>query len=175
MYIMLSLITLAILVGVYVLIVHNKIMHHKTLANEYWPQIEVFLKHRLRLTAHLLQTAKGVMQHEKEVLGALNAICVHEQRYKSHLDHRLERIIAELKLSETLNELLRAAQNYPDLMANEAFLKCQTSLSGTQNIIQEGADLYNAAAREVNKLMRGFPSRYIMLFFEVDILPCFSR
>lgn len=149
-------------------------MHYKTIANEYWPQIEVVLKHRLRLTAHLLQTAQGTMQHEKKVLAILNAICIHDKRHGSHFDHRSERIKAEFKLSEALNELLSAAQNYPDLMTNEPFLKCKSVLSSTQAVIEEGAHLYNTAAREMNKWIRIFPNQYIMIFFEVELLPYFS-
>lgn len=172
---MLFLIALSILLGAYILIIHNKIMHYKTLANEYWPQIEVFLKQRLRLTAHLLQTVKGAMQHEKEVVTALNAICLHDQRYGAHFDHLCERMKAELTLSDALTTLLRAAQNYPDLMSNESFLKAKTTLSSLENVIQEGAYLYNAAALEVNQSMSRFPNKYIMMFFEVERFPYFLK
>lgn len=175
MYIVLFFIALAIALACYAFILHNQIMPHKQVADERWLYIEALLKRRIHLTQHLLSVAKGHMQHETEVTTALNKIRSHIRRYGSDPQYRIHVIQAEFELSEALTQLLTAAQKYPDLQANEAFLNGQKMLSSLEEELQKKAEDYNQATRVINKLMKKVHSKYIIHFFEVQKLPPFSK
>ena len=51
-------------------------------------------------------------------------------------------------------------ETYPDLKANESFLKMQDTLEGTENRISVERKRYNDAVREVNTYIKSFYGRF---------------
>jgi LemA protein len=118
--------------------------------------IEVQLQRRADLIPNLVQTVKGYAQHEDTVFTR-----VAEARAKlagSIQTHDASQMAnANAALTGSLGRLLAISENYPQLKANENFLRLQDELTGTENRIAVARIDYNQAAREYNTYIRRFP------------------
>ncbi len=82
----------------------------------------------------------------------------------------------EGELRSTLKTLFAVAENYPELKANDTFMKLQDSLQGIEDQLESARRYYNGAVRDLNRMIVVFPSNIIagMLnikareFFEVE-------
>jgi len=64
-------------------------------------------------------------------------------------------------LAGTLKSLFAVAENYPDLKANQNFLKLQDELADTENKIQAARRFYNGNVRDFNTKTQVFPNNMI--------------
>jgi LemA protein len=64
---------------------------------------------------------------------------------------------ANAQLTGALSRLIAVAENYPQLKADQLFLRLQDELSGTENRIAVARQDYNEAARDYNSYIRQFP------------------
>src|SRR5690348_8228697 len=135
---------------------YNTIQTLDEQANAARSTIEVQLQRRADLIPNLVQTVKGYAQHEDTVFTR-----VAEARAKlagSIQTHDATQMAnANAELSGTLSRLLAISENYPQLKANENFLRLQDELSGTENRIAVARNDYNQAARDYNTYIRRFP------------------
>ena len=68
-------------------------------------------------------------------------------------------------LGNSMNRLIVAVENYPDLKANEEYLTLQTQLAGCENRIQTERERFNNAAKDYNQSIRKFPNSVIANMF----------
>ena len=72
-----------------------------------------------------------------------------------------EKAAAENALSGTLKTLFAVAEAYPDLKANENFLKLQEELSATENRIGFSRQHYNDVVSNYNTRLQSFPANVV--------------
>ena len=72
-----------------------------------------------------------------------------------------EREQAENALTGTLRTLFAVSEAYPELKANQNFLKLQDELSDTENKIQAARRFYNGMVRDFNTKLQVFPTNLI--------------
>jgi len=65
---------------------------------------------------------------------------------------------ADNMLTGALKSLFAVAEAYPDLKANQNFLKLQDELSDTENKIQAARRFYNGNVRDFNTRQQVFPT-----------------
>lgn len=159
-WIILAVIAAAVFYGV---ILYNRLVKTRQLVEEGWSGIDVQLKRRADLIPNLLETVKGYMTHEREVLTRVTEL---RARAQSAGDDVAKRAEAEGALSGALMNLFAVAENYPDLKANENFLALQNSLSQTEDEIQLSRRYYNGAVRNNNVLVEQFPSNIVANWFK---------
>lgn len=129
-----------------------------------WAQVENQLKRRFDLIPNLLETIKGYAKHEKELFENLaNARTKYFQQKSVG-----GKIRAANALEGTLSRLLLLQERYPDLKANQNFLKFQDSLEGTENRIAVERKRYNEAVQILNTYVRTFYGRLFAAFAGVD-------
>ena len=156
-------IILAIL-AVLVLIVigmYNALIRLRRRCDNAWAQIDVQLKRRYDLIPNLVETAKGYLKHEKEVLEnvtkarqqAIDASGVKDQAQ------------AENFLTSTLRSLFAVVENYPDLKANTNMLALQEEVVSTENKISFARQHYNDSAMAYNTKTETVPSNIIASMF----------
>jgi LemA protein len=120
-----------------------------------WAQVENQLKRRYDLIPNLVETVKGFAAHEKEIFTAIA-----EARTKYFAAQSVgDKVAASRGLEGALSRLLMLQETYPQLKANENFLKLQDSLEGTENRIAVERMRYNDLVRALNAYVRGFPGR----------------
>jgi LemA protein len=123
--------------------------------------IDVQLKRRADLIPNLLETVKGYMGHERQVLERVT-----ELRTKSlQAGSVAEKGQVEGMLTEALRTLFAVAENYPDLKASQNFMELQQSLADIEEQIQLSRRYYNGAARNLNILVESFPSNIVARMF----------
>jgi len=159
-----------ILVGIGVLVVlwfigaYNGLVRLKNRVKNAWSQIDVQLKRRHDLIPNLVNTAKGYMKHEKEVLE--NVTKARQQAVDvSGVKNQAE---AENFLSQTLKSMFAVSENYPDLKANTNMLALQEELSSTENKISFSRQHYNDQVMRFNTKIEQFPTNTIASMFNFD-------
>ncbi|MBU0518882.1 LemA family protein [bacterium] len=126
-----------------------------------WAQVENVLQRRYDLIPNLVETVKGYAAHEKEVF-----IQVTEARAKVGGAGSVgEKMGAENELGSALSRLLLVVENYPQLKANENFIRLQDELAGTENRIAVERRRYNDVVRAYNIMIRQFPGNVIANIF----------
>ena len=156
-------IAVAAAVVVYAIVVFNRLVRTRQMANEAWSGIDVQLKRRSDLVPNLVETVKGYAAHERGVLdevtqlrGAARAVPQGDVAARAQ---------AEGALSGAIGKLFALSENYPDLKASANFLGLQQQLSDLENELQMARRYYNGAARNQNVLVQSFPSNLIAGLF----------
>ncbi|MFA6098862.1 MAG: LemA family protein [Patescibacteria group bacterium] len=141
------------LIGVY-----NGLIRLRNRTDEAWSDIDVQLKRRYDLIPNLIETVKGYAKHERELFEKVTQARTQAMGAQSIEEHGQ----AENMLSGTLKSLFAVAENYPDLKANQNFLKLQDELSDTENKIQAARRFYNGNVRDFNTKIQVFPNNMLV-------------
>jgi len=151
-----TLLIVGIIVAVLILIViglFNSLVRLRNKVKNSWSQIDVQLKRRYDLIPNLIDTVKGYMKHEKEVLTEITK--ARSNLMKGPIEKRAE---ASNQITEALKSLFAVAENYPDLKASENFKLLQEELSGTENKISYARQHYNDMVMIFNTKIELFPN-----------------
>lgn len=161
-----------VILVVWGIMVFNRLIRMRTLKEEGWSGIDVQLKRRHDLIGNLVNTVKGYMQHERELLEEIARLrsASQEARGVSAVAE------AESGLNASLGRLLARVENYPELRANENVMYLQRALSELEHELQMARRYYNATVRDFNIIAQSFPSSLVARafsfaageFFELD-------
>ena len=160
---------IAVLV-IIVIALYNGLVTARIKVDNAWSQIDVQLQRRFDLIPNLVETVKGYMEHESDVLTKVtelrsswaNAKTVDE---KAKLDNQL---------SESLKTIMAVAEGYPDLKANQNFSELQTELTNTENKISYSRQFYNDTVTRYNTKLELFPSNIIASIFNFKVEDLFE-
>ena len=134
-----------------VIALYNDLVSLRQRVKNAWSQIDVQLQRRFDLIPNLVETVKGYMGHESDVLTKVtelrtswaNASTVKE---KSELDS---------ELSGALKTIMAVSENYPELKASANFSQLQEELQNTEIIASmfhfEPEQLFEAESQEARK------------------------
>jgi len=132
---------------------YNKIIRTENRIDNSWSQIDVQLKRRADLIPNLMETVKGYMKHEKEVLENVTKARSAIMGAKTPQ----ENIDADNMLTGALKSLFAVSENYPDLKANQNFLNLQDELTHTEDKIAYSRQHYNDSVLSYNNTIETFP------------------
>jgi LemA protein len=136
---------------------YNKVVSMDEQVKSQWAQVENQLKRRYDLIPNLVETVKGYAKHEKDIFENIaNARTKYFQAQAVK-----DKIQASQQLEGALSRLLMLQENFPQLKANESFLKLQDSLEGTENRIAVERKRYNDDVRALNTYRRTVFGRFI--------------
>ncbi|MEE8358894.1 MAG: LemA family protein [Candidatus Hydrothermarchaeales archaeon] len=141
--------------------IYNSLIRLRNKVENGWAQIEVQLKRRHDLIPNLVETVKGYAKHEKELFenvtkarsAVMSAGSVQGKAEASNF------------LTSTLKSLFAVAENYPELKANENFLKLQEDLTKTEDKISYARQFYNDITMRYNIKIQTVPSNIIASMF----------
>ena len=148
---------------IYAIIVFNRLVRARQMANEAWSGIDVQLKRRSDLVPNLVESVKGYAAHERSVLEEVTQL--RGQATALPQGDVAARAKAEGALSLALGKLIALAENYPALKASDNFIELQRQLSAIEDELQLARRYYNGAARNLNTLVQSFPDNLIAGIF----------
>lgn len=165
---------IVVIVVVAGIILFNRLVRLRQLAEEGWSGIDVQLKRRADLVPALVETVRGYARHESGVLERVTELRARVERMTDGDVGQRGR--AEGELSAALGKLLALAEAYPDLRADGNFLDLQQTLATVEDEIQMARRYYNGAVRNLNVAVESFPSNLVAElfgftrrdFFEID-------
>jgi len=165
-----------VLLALWIIAAYNGLIRRKNQVQESWSDIDVQLKRRYDLIPNLVETVKGYASHEKETLDAV--IQARNMAQQAHDTGASPEAMAatEATLAGALKTVFALSEAYPDLKANQNFLKLQDELSDTENKIQASRRFYNGNVRDFNTALQVFPTNLIassfgfteQKFFEIE-------
>jgi LemA protein len=136
---------------------YNQVIAMDEQVKSQWAQVENQLKRRYDLIPNLVETVKGYAKHEKDVF---TDIANARTKYFQATTVK-DKIQASQQLEGVLSRLLMLQESFPQLKANESFLKLQDSLEGTENRIAVERKRYNDDVRTLNTYRRTVFGRFI--------------
>lgn len=136
---------------------YNRIQTLDEQASSAQSTIEVQLQRRADLIPNLVNTVKGYAQHEEQVFiqvaqarsGLLNAVQSHDAEQMAN---------ANAQLTSAIGRLMVTVEAYPQLKADQSFIRLQDELTGTENRIAVARTDYNQAVNAYNAYIRQFPT-----------------
>ncbi len=142
-----------LLVIMWTISVKNGLIALDESVNDQWSQIDTQLQRRMDLIPNLVATVKGYASHEEKIF---TEIAEARSRMLA-ADTPAQKADADDAVSSALGRLLVLAESYPDLKANENFIRIQDELAGTENRIAVARGRYNKAVKAFNQSIRQFP------------------
>jgi LemA protein len=157
-----GLLVLAFIIGSMCVGAYNRMVTEREAVDKAWAQVENVLQRRADLIPNLVETVKGYAAHEKEVFENVAAA---RSRLAGATTPQ-EAANANAGLTSALGRLLAIAENYPQLKANENFIRLQDELAGTENRIATERMRYNESVRSYNTLIKRFPGNIVAGIFK---------
>lgn len=136
---------------------YNTIQSHDERVNNAKQDISVQLQRRADLIPNLVEVVKGQAKQELEVFtqvtqaraGLLGAVQNGDPR---------EMADANEQMTTAIRGLMVAVEAYPQLKSDQAFLRLQDELTGTENRVAVARTDYNGAVQTYNSYIRRFPA-----------------
>jgi len=155
--VVLGVITLVVvIIGGWLISGYNRVVTMDENVKTAWAQVDNQLKRRFDLIPNLVETVKGYATHEKEIFEHLADA---RTKYFQAPDVK-GKIAASGDFEQALSRLLVLQENYPQLKANETFLKMMDTLEGTENRLAVERKRYNDAVRTLNTYIRTVYGRF---------------
>ena len=161
----------AALLTVYAVGTYNGLVAKRNRVRNAWSQIDVQLKRRHDLIPSVVNTVKGYLQHEREVLE--NVTRARQQAISAGSDVAA-RAAAENALTQAMRSLFAVAEAYPDLKANQNMLALQEELSSTENKVAFARQFYNDSVLQYNTAREVFPANLFADSFRFTPEPLFA-
>src|SRR6218665_19497 len=130
---------------------------------ESWGNVQTSYQRRNDLIGNLVNTVKGYAEHEKSTLTAViearaKATSVTVDPSNITPEQLAAFNSAQSGVSSSLSRLLVSVEQYPNLKADQSFLKLQDELASSENQILTARTSFNEAVKHYNNPIKTFPN-----------------
>ena len=144
-------------VFIYSIILYNGLVRLRNENDRAWANIDVLLKQRHDEIPNLVETVKGYMRHEQQTL-----LAVTQARTESiHAASIGQKAVAELRVASALRGLFAVAEHYPQLKANDNFLRLQNRITELEERIADRREFFNDDVNTYNTRIGQIPDVFI--------------
>ena len=152
--------------------IYNRLVAGRNRFKNAFAQIDVQLKRHYDLIPNLVETAKGYLKHEREVLEsvtqarnmAANAADL-ASKMPGSADAMRGLAQAEGALTGALGRLFAVAEAYPDLKANQTMMQLMEELTSTENKVSFARQAFNDSVMQYNITRESFPNSILAGMF----------
>ena len=116
--------------------------------------VDAQLQRRYDLIPNLVESVRGYMQFESELLQNITKLRTDWQRAPTVND----RVESSNELEVALSKLILTYEQYPDLKTDQTLVRLMDELAGTENRIAVARTYYNDGVRDFNTNLRTFPN-----------------
>ncbi|QLE01725.1 LemA family protein [Galbibacter sp. BG1] len=147
--------------------------------SEAWGNVQTSYQRRNDLIGNLVNTVKGAADFERNTLtdvieARAKATSVNVSANDLSAQQLEQFNQAQGQVSSALSRLLVTVERYPELKANQNFLKLQDELTSTENSIQTSRVRYNEAIKPYNNHVKTFPNKILAGLFDFEGKPYFD-
>jgi len=150
-------------VAVYAVILYNELVRLRNDNDRAWANIDVLLKQRHDEIPNLVETVKGYMQHEQQTLLAVTRARAASMNAAS-IGQKAQ---ADAMMTGALRGLFAVAENYPQLKANDNFLKLQSRISELEDRIADRREFFNDDVNTYNTRIGQIPEVFVASFMSL--------
>lgn len=140
---------------------YNNLVTLRQRVKNAWSQIDVQLQRRFDLIPNLVESVKGYMTHEQDLLAKIAQL----RTSWAGANSVAEKADLDNQLSGALKTIMAVSENYPDLKANQNFMSLQEELKNTENKISFSRQFYNDTVTRYNTKLEVVPSNIIASIF----------
>jgi LemA protein len=148
-------VAVAVVAVVVAVLIYNGLVGQRNRVQNAWAQIDVQLKRRHDLVPNLVNSVKGIMTHEREILERVTQARASAISAGSTVAARAN---AENELTGAMRSLFAVAESYPAIQSNQNMLALQEELSSTENRIAFARQFYNDSVMAYNTAQQQFPA-----------------
>ena len=147
--------------------------------SESWGNVQTAYQRRNDLIGNLVNTVKGAADFERETLTQVIEARAKATSIQIDPTNITPEQLAQFNqvqggLSGALKSLLVTVERYPDLKANQNFLKLQDELASTENQILTARTRFNEATKPYNSHVKKFPNSILAGIFNFEGKPYFD-
>ena len=152
-----------VVMGLYLITTYNGLVKKDEKVKVQWSEVQNAYQRRLDLIPNLVKTVKAYADFEKSTLQAVIEARAKATSINVSADNLDEATLAKInaqmsEVNSSLSRLLVTVERYPDLKANQGFLKLQDELAGTENRIAVARDNFNEVVKVYNNAAQRFPA-----------------
>ena len=159
-----------IAIGLYAIVVFNRLIRARNLVREGWSGIDVQLVRRSDLIPNLVETVKGYAGHERTLFAEI----AQKRTQALNTTGVTGRAAAEQELQASVRRMLAVAEAYPELKASQNFLELQKQLAELEDQLQLARRYYNGTVRDYNIGIQSFPDLLLARAFGFREEPYFE-
>ena len=150
-----------VIVIIAIAIIYNNLVRNRNNVREKYSAMDVSLKKRWDLVPNLVEVVKGYSAYEETTLEKLTVL--RQQKFEDfEMQQKLE---VDANISKVVLKMLAIAENYPDLKADQEYLKLSGQLENLENEIAKIRNEYNEAVRKYNTKIETIPSNLVAILF----------
>lgn len=144
--------------------VYNSLVKSRNSVKQSFSDLDVLFKKRYDLVPNLVNTVKGYMKHEAEVLTKTTELRANAMKAQTINDA----VAQNKELSSNIRNIFAISENYPKLMASSNFISLQDQLTKLEQEIAGQRSVYNARVTSHNNKVETFPTNILakMMKFE---------
>ena len=137
--------------------IYNGIVKLKHNVDKSESGIDVYLQQRFDLIPNLVDVTKAYANYESDILEKIAKL---RTAYNQNKDSN-----ASNELNNQYKTIMAVVENYPELKANEQFLKLQKALVKIESQLQAARRIYNNDVTKYNTRISTFPNNIIANLF----------
>lgn len=154
---------LLLIIGFWYISIKNGAVRVNQEVNKEWGNVETSYQRRNDLIGNLVKTVQGSADFEKSTLEAVIKARSEATSVKIDPTNMTPEQLTQFNqvqgnLNSSLSRLLVTVEQYPDLKANQNFLKLQDELASTENQILTARTRFNESVQKYNNYILVFPN-----------------
>ncbi len=157
---LLILLGVVLVAGAFGVMTYNRLIRLQEGIPAAWSQVENVLQRRNDLIPNLVATVKGYAKHEQQILNQVSEALKSFNRATTVN----EKLAADNSITGLLGRIMAISLQYPNLKADQQFIRLQDELAGTENRIAVERMRFNQMVQEYNTKVKTFPTNVIARF-----------
>ena len=158
---------LLVIIGLWVVSIKNSALRFNQATEKEWGNVNTSYQRRNDLIQNLVNTVKGAADFEKSTLTAViearakaTSITIDPKNISAEQLAQFNQ--AQSGVSSSLSKLLVSVERYPELKANQNFLKLQDELASTENQILTARTRFNESVQDYNGYILAIPNSWFL-------------
>ena len=167
------------LIAVWMVGRYNQMVTEEENVETAWGQVENQYQRRNDLIPQLVGATEGMAIHESQYMkDVIEARAKATQTTIDPSNMTEEQLLnfqkAQGDLSSALNRLMVSIERYPEVKADQHFMKLMADIEGSENRLAVARNAFNEQAKVYNTLIRKFPNNIVAAICGFDKKPYFA-